>query len=306
MKRLISCVTSELQTLQGKQLVEAIARSEGRVMVSETIGSTMPLLGHISNAELAAAMGADLIILNLFDLDQPMVQGLPEDKEGRSVIEQVRHLTGRLIGINLEPTRPSLESDPSPFKMIPGRIASADNAKKALDQGADFLVITGNPETGVDNPAITMALKEIRQAVGQELLLIAGKMHGSGILSETSQNIITSQDVRDFVSAGADVILLPAPGTIPGITLESIRELVKTAHEAGTLTMTAIGTSQEGADEATIRQIALWCKMSGTDMHHIGDAGYLGLALPENILAYSIAIRGIRHTYSRMAASIRR
>ena len=65
-------------------------------------------------------------------------------------------------------------------------------------------------------------------------------------------------------------------------------------------------TSQEGADVSTIRQIALMCKMTGTDIHHLGDAGYGGIALPENIQAYSIAIRGVRHTYRRMAGSVNR
>ena len=78
------------------------------------------------------------------------------------------------------------------------------------------------------------------------------------------------------------------------------------AHGLGVLTMTSIGTSQEGADKATIRQIALMCKMTGTDLHHIGDAGYTGMAIPENILNYSIVIRGRRHTYTRIAASINR
>lgn len=48
------------------------------------------------------------------------------------------------------------------------------------------------------------------------------------------------------------------------------------------------------------------CKMAGTDIHHIGDTGYPGMALPENIMAYSVAIRGVRHTYHRMAASVNR
>ena len=65
-------------------------------------------------------------------------------------------------------------------------------------------------------------------------------------------------------------------------------------------------TSQEGADTATIRQIALMYKMTGTDIHHLGDTGYPGVAIPENIMAYSIAIRGVRHTYHRMACSINR
>ncbi|KJE28617.1 hypothetical protein LG52_726 [Geobacillus kaustophilus] len=49
---------------------------------------------------------------------------------------------------------------------------------------------------------------------------------------------------------------------------------------------------------------ALTSKMAGADLHHIGgDAGYHGIAVPENIMAYSIAIRGRRHTYIRMARS---
>lgn len=45
---------------------------------------------------------------------------------------------------------------------------------------------------------------------------------------------------------------------------------------------------------------------TGTDIHPLGDSGYGGMALPENLQAYSIAIRGIRHTYRRMADSINR
>ena len=88
--------------------------------------------------------------------------------------------------------------------------------------------------------------------------------------------------------------------------MEYIRSLVCVAHANNKMTLTAIGTSQEGADIATIRQIALMCKMTGTDIHHLGDAGYGGMSLPENIQAYSVAVRGIRHTYRRMAASVNR
>ncbi len=44
--------------------------------------------------------------------------------------------------------------------------------------------------------------------------------------------------------------------------------------------------------------------MVGADIHHIGDTGVPGMALPQNIMAYSIAIRGERHTYHKMAQSI--
>ncbi len=305
MKRFLNCFSSDFNTMSRKELVAAIAQSEGRVLVSETIGAVPPLLTDITNAELAASFGADLLILNLFDLDLPLIYGLPKASE-RSVIQEIKYLTGRPVGINLEPTTPAAADDPNPFKMTKGRIATAENALKAVRHGVDFLVITGNPETGVNNEGIAHALKEIREAVGDKLMLIAGKMHGSGVLSESGDKIVSEEDVRVFVEAGADVVLLPAPGTVPGISTEHIRKLVQVAHESGALTMTAIGTSQEGADAETIKQIALMCKMCGTDLHHIGDSGYIGIALPENILHYGIAIRGVRHSYHRMAASIRR
>ena len=109
--------------------------------------------------------------------------------------------------------------------------------------------------------------------------------------------------VDRFAEAGADIILLPAPGTVPGVTTPFVREMVEQAHSLGRLAMTSIGTSQEGADVDTIRRIALECKMAGADIHHLGDSGYTGIAAPENITAYSIAVRGLRHTYRRMSLS---
>ncbi len=172
--------------------------------------------------------------------------------------------------------------------------------------GIDFILLTGNPGIGVTNEAIEQTLRLFKQELGNRLILAAGKMHASGILTEGAEKIITEGDIAAFSDAGADIILLPAPGTVPGITVEYIRHLVSYAHSLGCLMIAAVGTSQEGADTATIRQIALMCKMTGTDIHHLGDAGYGGMALPENIQAYSIAIRGIRHTYRRMAGSINR
>ena len=115
-----------------------------------------------------------------------------------------------------------------------------------------------------------------------------------------------AKNAEAFMAAGADIILLPAPGTVPGITQEYAHRLIEVVHSRGKLALTAIGTSQEGADVATICQIALMCKMAGADIHHIGDTGVPGMALPQNIMAYSIAIRGERHTYHKMAQSVNR
>jgi len=306
MKRFLDCTSSDFEKMDSRELLKSIAESEGRIMVCETIGVAQPMLGDVTNAEFVSAMGADMILLNLFDANEPVVKGMPAINPD-DCIRILKKLTGRPVGVNLEPVRDAInKEEDNIWKMTEGRRASVQNVRRLTEMGADFIVLTGNPGIGVSNDEICSSLKEIRKEMGWKNLIIAGKMHGSGILSECGEKIITKRDVESFIDAGADIVLLPAPGTIPGITMEYIRELVSAAHGKGALTLTAIGTSQEGADVATIRKIALMCKMTGTDLHHLGDSGYWGMAMPENITAYSIAIRGVRHTYHIMAASIRR
>ena len=305
-KRLLSCTPREMLALDRDGLLQAIAASEGRTIACETIGAMQPMLLDITNAELAAAQGADLILMNLIDLQNPSVQGLPADVPPEEVIRTVRRLSGRPVGVNLEPVPPDCTGDDPMWHMTEGRRATVDNARRAADLGVSFILLTGNPGTGVTTQAIAHTLAALKAAVGDRVVLAAGKMHASGILSEAGEHIITPDDVDAFVQAGADIVLFPAPGTVPGITTEYIHARIAQAHRAGALAMTSIGTSQEGADVDTIRRIALACKMAGADIHHLGDTGYAGMALPENIFAYSVAVRGVRHTYRRMAMSLGR
>ena len=308
MKRILDCRASDFAAMDKASLLGAIAESEGRTIACETIGALQPMLGDVTNAEFAAAMGADILLLNLFDVQNPVIRGLPPTPP-QDTIRTLKKLTGRPIGINLEPVEQSLSSeDPNEnmWAITPGRKATLENGRTAAAMGVDFILLTGNPGIGVTNTAITQTLSLYRRELGDKIILAAGKMHASGIAGEAAENILTLQDIDAFREAGADIILMPAPGTVPGITLEYIKKLVDYCHSKKLLTITAIGTSQEGADTATIRQIALMCKMTGTDIHHLGDAGYGCMALPENIQSYSVAVRGIRHTYHRMACSINR
>ena len=305
-KRMLDCYASDFEKFTKGDLLESIAKSEGRVIACETIGTIQPMLGDVTNAEFVSAMGADILLLNMFDVKNPKIQGLPEGNPDDTV-RLIKELTGRPVGINLEPVDAGKEGETSPlWKMSEGRRATLENAQRAYEMGVDMILLTGNPGMGVSNEGIEKTLSLYREKLGDKIILAAGKMHAAGILEEAGEHIITKEDVKRFRKAGADVLLFPAPATVPGITMEYIKELVTYAHSLGALTITAIGTSQEGSDVNTIRQIALMCKMTGTDIHHLGDAGYAGMSLPENIQAYSIAIRGLRHTYHRIAASIHR
>lgn len=313
--RILDARASHFAHMSAPQLFDSIRRTEGRTLAAEVVVPAPPLVDGVSNPELASAFGADLLILNFYDVKSPWVTGLPNDLVASphaaagsqaaaplSPLAQVAALTGRPVGINLEPAAPEAG-------LPEGRLATPEGARLAVEQGALCLLITGNPATGVTNESIYKALSVIRQAVGDKALVISGKMHGAGtwpVLGESYRPLVTAEDVAAFADAGCQVMLLPAPGTVPGMSLSDVARLAEQAHRRGLLVMTSVGTSQEGADEATIRRLALDAKEAGADIHHIGDAGYHGVAVPENILAYSLAIRGRRHTYRRMASSVLR
>ncbi len=61
---MLDCVASDLAGFTKADYLKSIAGSEGRVIACECIGLTMPILADVTNAEFAAAMGADILLLN--------------------------------------------------------------------------------------------------------------------------------------------------------------------------------------------------------------------------------------------------
>ncbi len=314
MKRLIDANPSDFRQFLPHELIESIRLSEGRTVVAEVIATAPPLIDKVSNVELAAAFGADIILLNLYDVTQPRITGMLSPEQDPQIsgtldptfgkfplgegctLADAKAYTGRVIGLNLEPIeRPEAIT-------TGGRLATPGNARLALEQGADFIVITGNPNTGVTTSGIARSIREIRVEMDRQIIIFAGKVHAAGV----NEPVVSESDLNEYVEAGADCIVLPAPGTVPGMTVDIGRELIKIVHSLGALALNAIGTSQEGSSRTTIEQIALMSKMTGADLHHIGDAGTIGIAVPENIYFYSMALRGRRHTWHRMAASLKR
>lgn len=297
MKRLISANSSDMFKMSKEELLTSIKASEGRTILSENIVLLPPVANDITNAEIAKAFGADLILLNMVDVFEPKIWGL---EPGGNFVEKLHKLVGRPIGVNLEPVDEEASMLESRGDMPEGRRASVKTIDEIEKLGVDFVCLTGNPGTGVSNKAIIDSIRLAKKKFSG--FIIAGKMHGAGV----DEPVITQEIIEEYIEAGADVILVPSIGTIPGFDHEQLKMAVKAAHKAGALVMSAIGTSQEGSDKETIRYMAIQNKICGVDIQHIGDAGYCGLADPENIYEMSKAIRGIRHTAAVMAKSINR
>ncbi|SFV06259.1 hypothetical protein [Alicyclobacillus macrosporangiidus] len=177
--------------------------------------------------------------------------------------------------------------------------------ERLRELGFDSVYITGNPKTGVYQAEIVKGIRTVRQVCDEDVLVMAGKMHSAWTTEPFDAGTLMDLGSQ-FVQAGADVVLFPAPGTVPAIHREMLRPVIDEVHRRGGLVVLAVETSQEGSDEATIRQIALESKMAGADIFHRDDAGYPVVALPKNLLTASIALRGRRPAYLRMTAPVLR
>ncbi|MFD1392315.1 haloacid dehalogenase-like hydrolase [Lacticaseibacillus jixianensis] len=308
MKRLISAKSSEMLAMNAAELKTSIRASEGRVILSENV-VTQAVMDDISTSEVAAAFGADLILLNLFDVFNPLIVGLYDNENDLgsakvhrdgSIIRHLQRLVGRPIGVNLEPVDPLAKMNETRAVVPEGRTASMKSLREAEKLGFNFICLTGNPGSGVTNDQIAENVKLAKQLFSG--LVIAGKMHGSGV----DEPVASPDAVAKFLEAGADVILVPAVGTVPGWNDADMEGIVKQAHIAHALVMSTIGTSQEGAGAHYIENIAVRNKVCGVDIQHMGDAAWTNESPLENIFALSRAVRGISHTIERMARSINR
>lgn len=267
MKRILDYGSADFRGIGREELLEAILHAEGRTVLCEVLWPASPLADGVSNAQLVAAFGADLVLLNMFSGD-----GLAD----------LKSRLGRPVGVNVEP------SDDVPEH----RRASRDNLRRFQD--ADFVVVTANPDTEVDTEEVVSAVELVREMM-PGAAVFAGKMHGSG-----GRGLVEPAEIARLAHV-VDAVLIPAPGTVPGSRESVVAELVDAAHTEEALAIMTVGTSQEGADAETVRTLALASKRAGGDIMHLGDAGVSGITEPMNILAASLAIRGRRHTYRRMA-----
>lgn len=297
MKRLLSAYASDLAAMTPAEFKQAIKASEGRTVLGETVVTAAPLIDGVSNAEMMAAFSCDLLLLNELDVFAPEIVGF---YDCANPIAELKYLTGRPIGINLEPVDSSQPLLENRVELAPGRLVSPQSLEQAQKLGVDFLVLTGNPATGVSLAAISEAISLAKQYFSG--LVFAGKMHGAGL----REAVVDPQALLDFVAQGADGVLIPAVGTVPGVREELLGTIVDQLKAQGALVISTIGTSQESADSQTIREFALSNKRVGADIHHIGDGSYGRMPDPENILALSLAVRGRRHTYFKMGQSVRR
>ena len=287
-------VGAKLINATRKEMVNAIFAASGRVVIGETVTFKQSMIDGVSNIELLKSWGCDMVTINHYNVNFPMIPGMESTQAGieqfgscfneagskgckpsTKVIENsfqkifwqfgfgatigdVKRLVGVPVGMTLEPVT---EEDDYPQ----GRVANEENARRGAEQGASYITLIHTPQMSAGEFAKSVA--QVRSGMGEMGLVKAGKMPWGGL------------------------------------TIELVRQWVTVVHNCGLLAETTIGTSQEGADPDVIRRFAIDSKMTGADLFQIGDSVYGGCCTPENVMSFARAIKGQRHTLRRAALS---
>lgn len=303
--RLISASGSDFEKMRPMELKESIFKSEGRVIMGQhLLFAGEGLVRGITNSEVMFAFGADMVMLNTMDLDNM------ENNKGLQGLsyQTLRQRCKRPLGIYLGCPKAGFEDDgKKALYRREGMLCTPEHVQKCVDMGVDFIVLGGNPGSGTSINDVIACTKWIKEKYGDQLFVFAGKWEdgiNEKVLGDPLANRDAKEIIKELIDAGADCIDLPAPGSRAGISVTMIRELVEYIHsyKPGTLAMSFLNSSVEGADPDTVRLIALKMKETGADIHAIGDGGFSGCTSPENIHQLSISIKGRPYTYFRMAS----
>ena len=323
-------VGQKLTGASRSEMVDAIRSASGRVIIGETVTFKQSTIDGVTNVELLKSWGCDMVTINHYNVDFPMIPGMASTPEGierfgrafnvsgapgcrpdTTVIEEsfqntfwqfgfgaaigdVKRLAGIPTGMTLEP----VDEDAGYPR---ARIATEENARRGVEQGASYITVIRTPK--MSEEAFARCVADVRRGAGEKGLVKAGKMPWGGAFLNQAEQFVSEKEIQQLAGAGADVIVLPSPGTVPGLTIEVVSRWVRVVHECGLLAETTIGTSQEGADPDVIRRFAIDSKMTGADLFQIGDSVYGGCCVPENVMAFARAIKGQRHMLRRAALS---
>lgn len=300
-KRILDAAASDFLTMNAAELTKSIRETEGRTISAEVICTYEPPVEGVTHAEIAAAFGADIITLDHFDPDNPLIRGLPASVAAQpDILRQLKRMIGRPIAVNMAVTRQEEGG------WLYTRRYSAERLEKLAQQGADIVFLYGDPHSGQTTVEVAAAAREARVRYGDDLMLVGVPDVFFPPPNDEALREHYRRAHEQILSAGAQCIGLVMPGSKQGWRLEETAALVDHVHQLGGLVWLILTGSVEGSPRENIQQMALNAKMLGGDVYRLDEAGLAGMPLPENILEFSLTIRGKRHTYRRMALSVMR
>ncbi|MBX3086554.1 MAG: hypothetical protein KF716_33280 [Anaerolineae bacterium] len=296
-KRLLDADASDFMAMSAADLAESIRLAEGRTIAAEANCAVQSPIETITHGELAAAMGADIISLDAYDTLKPHIPGAPKSLyDSAAPLKAYKQLVGRPIGINM------IVAAPDHAPQLGGRLATESNLRHAADTGTDLIFLYVRPHQRGTLQAMLTAAAWARRECGDQVMLTGVPSFSKPAPRTPAMLTAYAAEIEALLNAGCHGIGLPMPGSKQGWTPEMAAALVNVVHDSGGLAWLFLTSSVEGASETTIAQLAIVAKQTGADAYRLDEAGLSGMADLDNIRAFSLAIRGRRHTFRRMAS----
>lgn len=320
MKRLIECTPRELIGLSRQEFLASVKAAEGRTVVAGVGISSPNILNGVSNIEVAAAFGADCISLEISNSIETSIPGLPsknasDDAEHQELgvkmgkgwtINELQKLTGRRITSGLLVVRQGGEQT-----VLQPAAGNAIYCRENLRNLVETLGYSHIMLVSFEQDILINAVRESREIVGDEVILEAGIPHGLGNANLADRipynlrDIVSGEFVQALAEAGADIVAIPAVGSVPGFNMQYVSELIDAIHEKNALAAVLITHSMEDSDEQALTRIALDNKACGTDIYSLASGGLnLGMTDPMNLMKFCIVAKGKRNAYKRICQSI--
>jgi|GEM_PF-6288735 hypothetical protein len=299
-KRLLDAVASDFELMTADELAESIRLAEGRTLAAEVICSAEPPVEGISQGELVSAMGADIVVLDQYDPFMPRITGVDSALLSDRPLFQYRRMLGRPIGVNM------ISADARSAELLGGRLVSDASVSEIVAQGAQILFLYSRPRQG-GTPALQAVVAGQIKQMWQDHILVVGVPTFSNPAPRDSESLrVYADEIKALLDAGCDGVGLPMPGSKQGWQADKAAALVDVVHQQRRLAWLFVTGSVEGAPSAVMHDLALTGKHLGADAFRLDEAGLSGMPPAENVMAFSMALRGARHTYRRIASSVRR
>ncbi|MDL2293692.1 hypothetical protein LJC60_03575 [Ruminococcaceae bacterium OttesenSCG-928-D13] len=316
-KRFVDYTPTELTRLSKKDFLDGIRAAEGRTVSAFVCPRAANYVEKVSNIELVASFGADLICIEGFDPHKLQMPGLPSKDKADDApykkdaqlemgfgwsLQEMKKFVGRPMGIVL--LVPDFEGqDYGP--LYGESVYSPAMLRHLIDEGYDYVSLCA-----MNQEKLLNVVKEASQIGGDKIVISAGIPHGPGAIVDENfppynlRDLVTPEYLKELAAAGADIVGIPSVGVVPGFAIEHASQLADAIHSQKSLVDVSIAHSIEGTDEATLCRIAIDNRIAGADLFTLAAGGvFESVTLPEALLAFCIALKGKRHTYRRMCQS---
>lgn len=243
-------------------LLSLIQENSGNNIVTRLKGN---LIDGFENMYENESTMSDFVLLNFLDNESLMYNKQRKYKK----INNISSLfMGRVFTMNLEEID-NIDSALSQWKISEGRLVPMSKGKPLKEIGVEIMCIKENEKFDRATETIYRIVKDLKGNTVSDVLVIFGKMYNQDRIYKENEEIISKMDIDDYIEAGADVILLPAPGLMKGLTIKDIMDLVSYVHSKNKIAMTYVDVSKNVLTNYSIRDLAFMSKLCGADIHYV-------------------------------------